>query len=294
MSKNEVATTSAEEVTVEDINRQVFLAPFSDDRAWDEVLVSTEIRSLVHINMVCVVEIGKRLICAKNNIPHGRWLEFLESVNVPRFAAARYMRAAQKMLEHPKLKQLEAAGVSKLDEILRADDEDLQDFEDSGVFMGKTADQLAAMTRDELKALVRDKQQRLEQSKQQFEQQDQQITDLQEQVSRLKGAPVEREVFYQDVHESRRNIFGELESYVRHVDESKDVRETIAVFNLVHQLETYCEYLAQQLIRESDIGGLLVDTTAAYDAPYLQTTDLGEIADHEAADLGLDDTGDDK
>lgn len=285
-----IATASA---FAEEVEHQVFLKPFSDDRAWDAILISTEIKSLVQINTVCIVEIGKRLVFAKNNVPAGRWLDFLKSVNVAPRTSQIYMRAAQKMLEFPKLKQLEAAGISKLDEILRADDKDLQDFEDSGVFMGKPVDELKAMTREELKALVRGTDKRLEETKKQFDEQDQQIASLQDTVEKLQGAPVDEETFFVDLHNTRRSIMGELESYLRHVRETEKPVETIGVYLLLDQVKGYCKCLQDQLEQNTPIGSFLMDTIVAHDSTSIQLTDLGETATKEAADLGLTNNGDD-
>ena len=109
----------------------------------------------------------------------------------------------------------------------------------------------------------------------------------------LKGAPVEEEVFFKDLHNTRRNIMGELESYLRHVRESGSPVETIGVYNLINQIKLHGEYLLRQLEQDSPIGGLLMDTAGGYDSLLLQQTDLGEIANGEAAAFDLLDTGDD-
>lgn len=282
MAKQETIT----DLSVQEISKQVFLKPFSDDRPWDELLIKTELKALVQINAVSIIEIGKRLIFAKNNVEPGRWLEFLEETGIHRYTSARYMRAAQVLLERPRLKEL-ASGISKLDEILRASDEDLQEFEDSGVFMGKTADELSAMTRKELQELIRKKDKQLGEREKRLEESKEVVSSLQEEVERLKGGEVEEVAFFRDLHNTRRDTLNEMDSFFRHALEATDPTEIIGVYSLFNQLQLNLVYLMRQLEDKSSLGGLLIDTTDGYDQRYLKQFNLEETAQEKAKEFGL-------
>lgn len=293
MSKNNTAVATAAEVTADEITRQAFLAPFNDNRPWDEVLISTEIKSLVRITDTCIFEAGRRLIFARNNVPQGRWLQFLESCSVSSSTAARYMLYARKALEMPRFKQLEAAGISKLDEILRADDADLQDFEDSGVFLGKTGDELAAMTRDELKALVRKKEKALAENEQRLGEARKQFETQQQEIDRLKGGPIPQEEFLRDLQLVRGSLMNELSACARHCTQAGYPHtETIAAFLLLDQIKGFCTYLQEGLQQSSPVGSLLQGCTASYNPDALRLNDLAQTAKNEARELGLVDDDD--
>ena len=265
-----------EEITRQEIARKHFLKPFSDNRPWDEFSIRTEIQALNQIANVAAYEMGRRLIFAKNNVPEGRWLEFLESCEIPHQTAGQYMRVARLLADKPRLRQL-SAGVAKLDILASADEEDLKDFEKSGELLGKDVDELTLMSRAELKALVHKGQKSLQEAKKQVE-------SLVTEIDKLRGNDGEPEdVYYRDLHAARMKTFGDLEFLVSTAQKSGDNAKIIAVYNLLHQLKSNAAYRMGILEEECPLGRLLIGTGHDWDAPYLSQFSLKDIGKEEAA-----------
>jgi hypothetical protein len=274
-------TMTTNEITIQEIHRQYLLRPFSDNRPWDEIAIRTEIQALNQIANVSIYEIGRRLIFAKNNVPEGRWLKFLDECDLNRMTAALYMRVARQLVDKPRLRQLNA-GIAKLDILALADPEDLEDFEKSGELLGQDGDGLMAMSREELKDLVRKGQKRMLEAKNQ-------VKSLETEIEKLRGEDGKPDdAYYEDLHATRRKTFGDLEYLVSEALKSGDNAKVIAVYNLLHQLRLNATERMGTLEDESPLGRLLIGTNHGYDAPYLSQFSLKEIGKEEAANFSPD------
>ncbi len=269
---------TAQEVTLAAIERQRLLKPFSADRPWDEALFCIEIRTLNQIVHEAFYEAGCRLIVAKNNMSAGQWLPFLDNCGLNRFTAAQYMRIARDLADKPRLLQLKA-GLTKTEILLQADPDDLDDFEKSGELLGMKEGEILTKSRKELKEIILDKDHRLDQAKKQ-------VKGLQEEIDKLKGDPDRpREAYYDDLHDFRRDVFARLEALQTEALGSGDNRKVIALYNLVNQFKLNTVQRLADIEEQSRLGSLLQGTGHGYDAPYLQRTNLGELAEEEAATI---------
>ena len=135
-------------------------APLTDDIAVienkDVETITAEVIQLQQMGNRCLLEIGKRLIAAKEKLSHGDWLPFLERVNIsPRFAQ-RYMRLAREWTNATSLSYL---GMSKALALLALPDPDERDafIAETHVIDGeiKTADEMSVR---ELEAAIKARQ----------------------------------------------------------------------------------------------------------------------------------------
>jgi len=88
----ETAVVKKEEMAVEKYNHEENVAAIKQDLGY--------IRSL---NAEYAVRIGRRLILAKENVPHGKWLETLEELDFTSRTAERLMKIAETFGDNPEI-----------------------------------------------------------------------------------------------------------------------------------------------------------------------------------------------
>ncbi len=91
------------------------LQPYSDGRIWDERQVAREIGHYLEVSLDATWQIGRRLIWAKAQLPHGRFQEWTSaSFGLGERSVRNYMQAAEFLTENPALrKPLSRAGLKK-------------------------------------------------------------------------------------------------------------------------------------------------------------------------------------
>jgi len=268
MNKN-----SKESAQLAEVEKYELLKPFTHGRSWDEAQNKLEIQMWNAADERCTFELGCRLIEARNNVESGQWLAHLKECGISKQKAALYIRVAKRLGDSPRLKSLKA-GVSKIDVILQADKEDLEDFERFGILLGKGEDELAGMSRDELKDLVRKKERRLEQSKEQ-------LGDLQEKIERLEGPKGSKDQIFEDLTKLRRILFLDIGEFKRAV--AGNNAHEIALYNVLHMIQIICAQEMLVLEDESSVSKIILrGSVRGYDPVALELIDLMELSKEEA------------
>ncbi len=128
--------------------------PYERDR------VIGEIRAHMQQTVQNIIEAGKRLIATKEAEKHGEWDKLVEEqLGISRVTAWRLMATARKFAECFSVKQLQlgSGGVSKLYALLSVPDEELTEFDETGLFRGVTLEALDKMTLPQFKKLIAEK-----------------------------------------------------------------------------------------------------------------------------------------
>jgi len=267
-----MSENSKESAQLAEVEKQISLKPYTHGRLWNEAQNKLEIQMWNAADERCTFELGCRLIEARNNVEPGQWLAYLKECNIDRYKAALYIRVAKRLGDSPRLKSLKA-GVSKVSVILQADEEDLEDFERSGILLGKDEDELASMSRQELKDLVRKKDRRLEQSKEQ-------LGELQADNERLQDQGRSKDRFYDDLTDLRRTLFGNLDQFKQTA--MGDIQREIAFYTVTNMISIHCAQMLRTLCEESKIENLLQGTAASYDPVHFEMINLEELAQKES------------
>ncbi len=273
MSKPAAETVSISEARAREIEKVQLLKPFSDNRPWDETLITAELQALARINEISAIEIGKRLVFARNNVEEGRWGQFLNNSGIHERTAQVYMRIARTLADRPKVLQI-ASGREKLNIFASLDPADLEDFERSGTLLGKDADELATLTREELKKLARDQKRRLEQAKEQVKELEQKAAPAKtedEQIAWL--AWMQRDTF--------RNIDAKMK-------EIKELKGLVALYCALNVISLECARRMRELEDNPEFGGLLNMMSRGYSPELARQMSLADYADEAVAELGLD------
>jgi len=256
-----------------EIEKQELLKPFSDGQTWDEEKIKFELQMLSVLGDKIDFEIGKRFIFAKANIPHGRWIPFVESCGHDRKYAALYMHIARELENRPRLKKL-GLGVKKYELLLSMDKEDLDDFERGGDLLGKDDDELGNITREALKKELRKTRKRLGQAKEQ-------LADRQEKIDQLqKPIPKETDQFFDELNEMRHVLFHNLERFKKAA--MGNMQHEIGVYTVFNIILFHCTYGIRALEDESDFGRFFPGTVPGYDPLALELLNLQELSDEEA------------
>jgi len=256
-----------------EIEKYELLQPYVHGRPWNDAQNIYSTKMLFGIIGHCSFELGCLLIEAKMNVPHGQWLPRLKECGIDRRTAAFYIHVANRLIDMPRLKSLKI-GVSKLNEILKANDEDLDDFERGGDLLGKDEDELAAMSREEIKDLVRKKDRRLEQAKEQLGELQAEIEHLQKPISK------ETDQFFDELNEMRHVLFHNLERFKKAA--MGNMQHEIGVYTVFNIILFHCTYGIRALEDESDFGRFFPGTVPGYDPLALELLNLQELSDEEA------------
>ena len=102
-----------------------------------------------------IFELGGYLLLLKEACQHGEFLPALERLGIGADAAQRYMAVSRRFANAATSRHLEAAGMSKLVELLPLDDGQLEDLTELGETGELSLDDVARMSVKELRAAVR-------------------------------------------------------------------------------------------------------------------------------------------
>lgn len=128
--------------------------PYERDR------VIGEVRAYMQQTVSGIIEAGRRLIALKEAEKHGDWIPLVEeTLGISRVTAWRLMAIAQKFAKCFNVKHLQfgSGGLSKLYALLSVPDEELAEFDETGLFRGATREALDKMTLPQLKKLIAEK-----------------------------------------------------------------------------------------------------------------------------------------
>ncbi len=108
-----------------------------------------------------IIEVGKRLLAMKEAEKYGVWERIVEEkIGISRMTAWRFMAVAKKMGSCNTVLQLNApnkGGTGKLYALLNIPDEDLHEFDETGVLKGATIEDINKMSAKEFKRLIAEK-----------------------------------------------------------------------------------------------------------------------------------------
>ncbi len=185
MPKKEEVITPEREKVLEEKNRQLTeaLRPFSDNLPYDRNRVVNETKFFMNMAANGIIETGKRLILLKAKEGHGGFMKACDEIGVTRSTAGRFMKAAEKVANYPTLGNL---GRSKVYALLDVPDEELKEFEETGLLFGADRDEVDSWGVRELKEHIRKYRKQIGKGAKQLE-------DLREENAELKArlsAPV--------------------------------------------------------------------------------------------------------
>jgi len=181
-----------------------------------------------------IVEIGKRLIEAKEMLPHGEWLPWLEEkVEFSRFTANKFMKVAS---EFQNVDTYQHLTQSKVFALLDIPEDQRQDFIESNPIEG--------MTTRELKAVIAEKK-RLEKELEDFMKHGPVV------IEKVVEKVVEKQTTPVDYFSSKRRLAEmeakakELEEQIKHIEEQKNLYERKA--NLYESDATKYEFMKREV-----------------------------------------------
>ncbi len=118
------------------------------------VLENSALDAMRRISMT-VFELGAYLLLLRETCPHGQFLPVLERINLAPRAAQNYMSITRRFANTKSTSHLEAAGVTKLVELIALDNEQLDELTELGQTGELALDDVANMSVKELRAAVR-------------------------------------------------------------------------------------------------------------------------------------------
>lgn len=131
---------------------------------YDEERVVGEFKVYREQTVVGLIEMGKRLIAIKEYEGYGRWEKILEDkLDMSRATAWRFMAVAKKFASCFTVKQLAIKGAlhhdgaGKLYALLNVPDEELAEFDETGLFRGHTVDDINKMSVKDIRKLIAEK-----------------------------------------------------------------------------------------------------------------------------------------
>ncbi len=182
------AATSAESAVA--VRRQVLLAPFSADRDFNPTLVADEIHSLAQMNAAAIIEIGKRLVWARNSMPHGDFQQWCrEDLPFSLRTAYNYMNVAEKIGKCASVAHINLS-LAKVYELAALPDADLAELEREGKLGDIDADELEKMTATELRARIRRQTTKLDKTRADIRAKDAAIDQLGEDLLNAKASSI--------------------------------------------------------------------------------------------------------
>jgi hypothetical protein len=132
--------------------------------AYDRERVLGELRVYLNQTAQGIIETGKRLIAMKEAEKHGEWIILLEEkIGISRATAWRFMAIARKLdkcftVKHLAIKEaFHHDGAGKLYALLNVPDEELAEFDDTGLFRGATVEDINKMSVNQFRKLIAEK-----------------------------------------------------------------------------------------------------------------------------------------
>jgi hypothetical protein len=177
--KDKVLTPEREkELEANAREREEALKPFTDNLPYDRDRVVNETKFYVNQSALGIMEAGRRLILLKAQEGHGGFGKALEEINLPERTARRFMVTASKFAG--KTATLADLGKSKLYALLDVPDDELEEFEKTGLLYGADRDEIDAWGVKELKDHIRKQNKQFEKGKKQLEEKDKKIKALED------------------------------------------------------------------------------------------------------------------
>lgn len=155
MAAGKSKADQAHELAVQDREKQKIIAKLSEGRQIEEGILVENVRARLTRSVHDLVEAGKELVLLQNIWGYGNFTEKVEKeLKIPHSTAYRLMNAAINSLKFPVLTNFSHVG--KVYALIEAPQEELEKFEQTGVFAGKTVDQLELLPKTELVGMVRE------------------------------------------------------------------------------------------------------------------------------------------
>lgn len=120
-----------------------------------------ETQAYIQQSVTGIIEVGKRLMAMKDAEEHGYWIQIVEErIGISRITAWRFMSIAKKIGKCFTVKHLEVqnkGGVGKLYALLNVPDEELTEFDETGILKGVTVEDINKMSAKDFKKLLVEK-----------------------------------------------------------------------------------------------------------------------------------------
>ena len=121
----------------------------------DPATLENSARETIRRIGAAIFELGGYLLLLKEACPHGQFLPALERLGIGVEASRRYMAVTKRFANSLSTRNLEAAGVTKLVELLPLDDEQLEELTELGQTGELSLDDVATMSVKQMRAAVR-------------------------------------------------------------------------------------------------------------------------------------------
>lgn len=141
-----------------------------------------------------VFELGAYLLLLREACPYGQFSLMLERLGLESRAAQRYMAVTRRFANATSTSHLEAAGVTKMVELIALEDDQLDELTDLGQTGELKLDDVARMSVKELRAAVRKERQEGAKQKNRAERQEAVNAELHEEVRLIKRLPPDEEL----------------------------------------------------------------------------------------------------
>jgi hypothetical protein len=285
------------------VKREEELKLYSDGQPYDKVRVIGETKFYLTETATSIFEAGRRIFWMKEKESHGEFEKIVnDELGLSRVTAWRLMAIARKLANVSRVKQLSIhslkSGVGKLYAMLDVPDEDLKLFEDSGSFLGKSADEIDQMSVKDLRDMVRGHRDRKKTWDQKLKNKDEKIIELQNELFGQKiGFSEEEEKEFEKL-KGMKDVFNNLWHRLDTADLSKAsdrmVTEFLGVCEYMHDLSKLL-YLRQdnrfnrmdsQRAAEGEVTAQEVKVIKKYPQIYAGTAgDAGGTGAHAGAPL---------
>jgi len=166
---------------IEEETAERALMPFTDNLPYDCTRIKNELKFLTTIHAVSGFEIGKRLVAICENEPHKDFQYILDELNLSRRTALRYMEAARRFINAPKLRK----GIKSINKLLALDisDKEIEEAERTGKVLGRPVEQIDRMTIAEIREENKKLKKRNEEAKEQVEQLRKEKAELEQRIN---------------------------------------------------------------------------------------------------------------
>jgi len=139
-----------------------------------------------------IFELGAYLLLLKEACEYGKFMPTLERLNLGVDAAGRYMAVTRRFANSATSRNLEAAGMSKLVELLPLDDEQVKDLTELGQTGELALDDVARMSVKELRAKVRELRHEAATTQEVLDKKNQRIDKLEREKGRIARLPQDK------------------------------------------------------------------------------------------------------
>lgn len=236
---------------------------FALDAPYDLHQIDLMMPAMLAMHRASILWLGRALVLVKEHEPKGTFYAFLDKHGIPQRMARKYMQAAIKVQERPKLEEL---GAGKVLELLSEDDDTLDALEEGGTVAGLTLDEVDRMSVRELREALRAERKERDEEKAADEEiirsKDERINKLMR--DRRKGGP-------------ERQVRERAEELLRDADEAA-VEATSAIARLRDLCTAVDElYEEAELTRDADVAERLIQNREWAIAQLQElAADLGE------------------